>query len=131
MFNELLSMQNTILISLFTGLIGLYLGHRLRIGSEAADRRRVFRNLITTLILEIRSEHDLHIYTTHRNSIPIIRVEAAKIKEDIVCWKRSKFDRACSDYDKFKDEDYGIPENYSIIRQHREKLLGTFIECSK
>ena len=124
-------MQNTILISLFTGLIGLFLGHRLRIGSEAADRRRVFRNFVTTQILKIQGQLDLHIYTLHRNSIPIIRVEAAKIREDIVYWKRSKFDKACSDYDKFKEEDYGIPENYPIIRQNREKLLRTLIECSK
>jgi hypothetical protein len=91
-------MEGPNLFSLLTLFIGLFIGNRIRVGSEAASRRRIFRNCISCIMEDVRGAEAQDLKQVHRDSVVKIKTESTNIKEDIHLWNRRKFDAAWRAY---------------------------------
>jgi hypothetical protein len=135
-------MLDNIFISLFSGLIGLLIGNRIKIESEAAARRRTFRDFIAILNEDFALEwkraemfnandfENWDMLASHYASVPKVRAEAIKIREDIYWWKRPAFNKACIAYAGFGAE-VNFETNhakFSRIRSESEALLNSLIK---
>src|SRR5450756_1835407 len=87
-------------------LLGSILGYWLRVGTDAAKSRRAFRNFIASLDDEFAAEwrkvammdgdefQKWERLTSHFASVPRVKAEATKVREDIFWWHRRRFKAA-------------------------------------
>ena len=126
------------------GLAGAIIGHRLRISSEAAARRRAFRDFVASLDDDFTSEwkevgvmaadefQNWGRLASHFASIPKVKAEAIKVREDIRFWKRRRFKAACTDYYDF-GAGVSFESNhaeFANIRKKSGELLETLSKCA-
>ena len=91
-------MERPNLFSLLTLFIGLFVGNRIHVGTEAAARRRGFRNLISRIMEDIRSADERELRRVHESSVAQVTTESTNIREDIHWWCRGRFDRSWRAY---------------------------------
>jgi hypothetical protein len=106
-------MKDSILSSLLTGIIGLLLGNRLRLGSESDARRRSFRNFISRISEEFKAAKDQELRAVHQSSTAKITSEAANISEDIRRSRRHGFDRAWRAYCDPSTKDFSKTDTWA------------------
>ena len=84
---------------LWTGIIctllGVWIGHRLRIGGDALDRRRVLRIRLRELALEAVKVHALRLVEFHRKVTPELQRMRLGVLEDLPLWKQRRFNSLC------------------------------------
>jgi len=81
-------MAETLLVGLITGLTGLVVGHRLRIGGDSASRRQQFRAKIRSIAALFEGHRNTGLYDAYKKTAPEIRDACASIYDDISFWKR-------------------------------------------
>jgi hypothetical protein len=89
-------MLEKILIVLFTGLIGLWLGHRLRLGGDDAAKRKRYRSFIELLRQKTEARFVGAFFLEHKNTFPEFDNEALNVRPHIR--RKAKFDAACAEY---------------------------------
>ena len=97
-------MESTILSNLLTGIICLYIGFRLHVGGDAAERRRLFRAQIDVFLAKVRDTHEGLIDEFHSDTLTTIRDECAKISSDVWWFRRRRFDEAAQQYYCYQGE---------------------------
>jgi hypothetical protein len=92
-------MLERILIGLFTGLIGLWLGYRLRLGGDSAIKRKRFRSFITVLRRRIESRIASDFVFSHEHrEIPKLDAEILEVRHHIAGRLLDRFDAAAGAY---------------------------------
>ena len=94
--------MQSVLIPLFTGLVCLYLGHRIRLGSEAAlrreNRRRDFCNAILPILIRLDDANHLTRFRIFTETLSQVKFECLKIEKDIRFKDRRSFRRLAESY---------------------------------
>lgn len=92
-------MLEKILIGMFTGLVGLLLGHRLRLGGESASKRQRFRSYVDVLRAKIdsRPASDF-VFSPQLREASKLDAEALEVRHFIPRRLLHSFDAALSDY---------------------------------
>lgn len=130
------------LFSLLTLFIGIFLGNRIRLGSEAAQRRRIFRNCISCLIENMQGTDVEQLRQAHQNSISQITTESVNIREDIRRWNRNKFNKAWRAYCNTANKDFsktdewlagmatepGMGSDYKLVRDDLLRELRLIVK---
>lgn len=135
-------------ISSVATIVGVALGFCLAPLTERRVRRRRFHDQIVELLVELENTKDdgEAFYTSYRH---IVLVECAKVKNDILCCKQSRFNTACTTYrDLAKNEakrgvqdmvaiNYPSPEHPPSpkdgrsVKQKIIDVLQELIDCAK
>lgn len=128
------SIQNS-LFGLLCGLVGVLLGHKLKVGEESANRRRDFR----VKMRKIRDKLKIHKDDMFKESGYELTLEdfndaCVIAEEDIKKRNRGRFNEARLSYCAPKDESgnlllphkkvFGVNETMERARKGREVLLG-------
>ncbi len=92
-------MFEKILIGLFTGLVGLWLGHRLRLGGESASKRQRFRSYLDVLRAKIDAKGACDfVFNSELREASKLDAEALEVRHFIPRRLVHRFDTAISDY---------------------------------
>lgn len=102
-------MLETVLTSIATGLIGLFVGHRLSIGKDSANRRRDFRAAIRSVSIRFDDVNWINFYKIYQESVPHVKELVAKISDDISWRSKSGFIEYRDLYCGFKHSDIELP----------------------
>ena len=104
-------MLETILVGLFTGLIGLWLGHRLRLGEESASKRRRFRSFLECLRakIEAKAASDF-VFSPELKEITKLDSEVLEVRHFIPKRLIRRFDTALGAYKAVAFEHWAGPD---------------------
>jgi len=93
--------------------VGLFFGNRLRLGSEAAGRRRNFRNCISCIMEEMRGVEEQELQRFYLASITKVTAESTNIREDIHWWNRHRFDVSWRAYCDTATKDFSKTDEWT------------------
>ena len=129
---------------IISGFVGGYIVFRFTNRQKAAERRRVFRDKIACTLGELETTKYHMILSSYDRSVPIVRDECAKVRDDIHWWRKSKFDATRVAYCQINPAnpataDFSdIPEDSplqilpgAIALKEMVKLLKQLIDCAK
>ena len=111
----------TILPSLFTGLLCLWLGHRLGRGGESVDRRRAFKARMRDLGTKAREQHAMYLWKFYRDYRDSVRSECIAISDDVPWLHKSKFRRLVDQFVGMDDSDLKPPNTFSSDDKETQK----------
>jgi hypothetical protein len=130
--------------ALIVGLVLGWFAHWLTSRREAGHRRRAFRDFISALddefaaqwrdarIMDSTDFDNWNMFASHYASVPRVRAEAIKVREDIRWWRRRSFDAACEAYASFGAE-VNFESNHTKcdrIRRESHALLKRLSHCA-
>jgi hypothetical protein len=94
-----MTVSEAILVGIICALVGGFTGNRLRIGGDAAERRRLFRIQIDVLLATLRDTDDSYIGDFHWKTLKSVRDDCAEISSDVF-WsrRRRKLNEAAQKY---------------------------------
>ena len=136
-------MSNAILIPLLTGLIGLFVGHRLSLVRDVRASRAKFRGIMSSIKLEIDLTHNDRFVDWCRNSMVKVAEEAFRVSCDIPLLRQKRFCCARDAYCQTKRPDIQDPKRddlpalaaqpttYDKGRDWMRTLLVELIDCAK
>jgi hypothetical protein len=133
----------------FGGVVGAIIGgfivHFLTIWRESGNRKRIFNGFIQSLVYEldaftinneaiIKKGNPAFLYDWQQNAIPSLRIECARIRQDIRC--KHKQDRLAALLGKFSTECDRNVEPYKDLRYQTQidRLKSNLLEmmdCTK
>lgn len=95
-----MSPTETTIISVASGLTGILIGHRLALGRDRGNRIRDFSSTLGGLRVKFKTLAPESLYSVYAETLPGVGGAAAKIRADVMRWRRKKFmasvDRYCS-----------------------------------
>jgi hypothetical protein len=122
------------LIGLFCGLIGVLIGHRLRLGGDAAVKRKRFRSYIELLRREVKSKQPSDFVFDWQRTIrgvPKFEGEILEVRPHIPDRHIKRFDDACAAYKTLPFHDYGESQKNQEAQAKLVSLLNEISECAK
>ena len=78
--------------TIFSALIG----HKIRLGGDACERRRLFRTRMDVLLARLEDTHDM--FTFYRDTFQSVRDECASIQRDVYWFRRKRLNEAARQY---------------------------------
>ena len=137
--------QITLWTSAFS-LAGLLIGHRLRIGGDRLQRRRVFRGKLRSIAATLQSTKNPLIYDAYQKTVPEVRDLCANIRDDIYWLHRRSLDAACIAYCSLKEPEVRVSQakgffdnsvtsaerglRFDKSRTNLNRLLQRIIKCA-
>lgn len=104
-------MFEKILIGLFTGLVGLWLGHRLRLGGESASKRQRFRSYLEVLRAKIDSKAASDfVFSPEMREASKLDTEVLEVRHHIPRRLVHRFDKAVADYKAARFDQWAGPD---------------------
>jgi len=129
---------------IISGIVGGYIVLRFTNRQKVTERRRAFRDKIACTLGELEATQYHMISSSFDRSVPIVRDECAKVRDDIRWWHKRKFDVTRVAFFQISPENpttadvSDIPEDSplqilpcEIARREMVKLLKELIDCAK
>lgn len=128
--------MDRILIPLFTGLIGLWLGYRLNLGQRALEKRRHFSSVVKQLRDKVEATHLREFaFANHLafdatiKHLPELEREVAEVEQHIAARHQKNFTAAFSAY-KTTGQQIGDEQKNALVKAQMLSALAQLLKCS-